>query len=215
MQRSIDPRTWSTVLTELACLSIVDIIEHNSLPQATIAVATCGKLLENVHRDRSKYGTLKSSSAALRERLLGAVGGEAALVALGFETTDTGFTWPMDRAADDEALATAAAAIRAAHGICEAVREAIVGVGDTNTPARAEGAIALLLLYVSNILGATDAEACRRIGAANRALTERVLGIAGGPTLLRACGFGPEPVSGPIAYVCGSDVTLSPLWSEY
>ena len=204
---SVDPRTWATTIPVDARMAILELVERNPPTAALEALTVCAKLLANVAADPIKYGVLKSSSKALQERLLSREGGEAALVALGFDADVAAgvFSWSSDAPASTIALQ--AGAIQAAHSICDAVREAIVSVGDTNTPTQAQGAVSLLCTYVGNVLmGGEEAPGFRRIGAANKSLCGRLLAASGGPNLLRASGFVPEPLTGPIAFVCAADV---------
>lgn len=204
---SLDPRAWATTLSPDGRAAILALMERNPPSRSITALATCAKLLSNVSTDASKYGVLKSSSRALQERLLSLEDGEAAVISLGFEADVAAgaYVWPpAGTPAPDAALS--AAAVRAAHGICEALHAAIVKIGDSNTPSRATDAVSLLCTYVGNILGASgDASGFRRIGAANRALCGRVLAVTGGPECLRASGFVPEPITAPVAFVCASD----------
>jgi ubiquitin fusion degradation protein 1 len=202
----IDPRTWSNSLSPEAVQAIIELVCNNPPDQAHTALKTCAKLLKNVASDVPRFGTLKSSAKGLNERLLAAEGGEAAVIALGFHADVDRCIYTWSSPSDAGSTLLGSYAISAAAAICEALRDAIAAVGDSNTPSKAHGALALMCTYVTNVLGDASNDKKRRIGAANPALCSQLLAPRGGPELLRAAGFAPEPVSGPIAFVCASDV---------
>ena len=144
----LDPRTWATTLSADARSAILELVERNPPSAALEALTTLAKLLSNIAADPVKYGVLKTSSKALQQRLLSCEGGEAAVVAIGFEADVATGAYAWAGGADAATVACQAGAIRAAHGICDAVREAAVAVGDGNTPTQAQGAVGLLLSLI-------------------------------------------------------------------
>ena len=194
--------------------AIFDLTSRNEdVEVAFTALRTCVTLLENVSKDRAKYAQLKASSKALCSKLLDKPGGAETVAALGFapnageDTTPETLTFTWREDLDEAAAAARAGAVRAALASMEGVRDAVVLVGDSNSPAAAQEALKLCGTYVGNIAVEPDNEGRRRVGAANKALNGRLLSVGGGGALLAACGFAPMPsASEPEAYVCTAEL---------
>ena len=66
--------------------------------QSTVALSTVQKIVNNIlsHQDEPKYRRLRAENRAIKEKVLGVVGGSALLQALGFTAQGDELVLPME-----------------------------------------------------------------------------------------------------------------------
>lgn len=177
--------------------SITALAELNSPERCKSALDTAIQLVESALSDPSRFASVKSESKTLRTRILDLSGGAAFFEGVGFSKADGPFV--LDTSVGETELWSRVRVIKQARARVEGVLAAIVAVGDQNAPAAALAAVKLAQIYMKNILGSPTDASKRRVSASNKALSSRLLGAAGGPELLGAVGFEPQPDD---IYVC-------------
>ena len=176
----------------------------------SVALQTSLTLVSNASNDPAK-GVLKTTNAGLQKRILGLTGGEAVLLAAGFQADANAGTLTWDATLPSDAAGERSSALAKTLATFDSIVRALSTVGDSNAPAQARDALKLCSTYVGNLVASPEAEldSKRRIGAANKALNGRLFAARGGNQLLLACGFGQEPATGePEAFVCGLDTSM-------
>ena len=71
---------------------------RNDKEHSTLALSTVQKIVNNIlsHQDEPKYRRLRAENKAIKEKVLGAVGGGALLKALGFTAQGDELVLPME-----------------------------------------------------------------------------------------------------------------------
>lgn len=179
--------------------TIAALVEKAGAEECGTALSTVTQLLENASTDPEKYGTINRSSRVLKARLLDVPGGEEVLPALGFVPNDDAYVF--NTSLEPGRIAARVQLVKTVSAQIEALTAAIVAIGDQNVPDAARNAVKLARIYCGNILANAGDDAKRRIAAANKALSSRLLAASGGLRLLKACGFEAEGEP-PEAFVC-------------